>query len=173
MRMTVKTKDFYVKKYNMQKHIEGGYFSQVYCSEQKVAIDECGEEMRPTMTSIYFLLDGENEFSAFHQLQSDEIWHHYDGCDVKIHILDDNGALITKRLGKEHEDANPQVMVPAKHWFAAEVTTDDFSFVGCTVTPGFIYKDFELADRVGLIGLYPQHQKLIERLTRENSLKKL
>ena len=165
--MTVKTKDFYVKKYNMQKHIEGGYFSQVYCSETTVSIDEHGEEMRPTMTSIYFLIDGTKGFSAFHRLQSDEIWHHYDGCDVKIYIIDDNGELIIQRLGKEHEDANLQVIVPAKHWFAAEVTIDDFSFVGCTVTPGFIYKDFELADRAGLIELYPQHQKIIARLTRD------
>jgi uncharacterized protein len=34
------------------------------------------------------------------------------------------------------------------------------------VAPGFDFEDFELGRRSDLIGLYPQHRRLIERLTR-------
>jgi len=38
--------------------------------------------------------------------------------------------------------------------------------VGCTVSPGFDYRNFELAARKELMKRYPRHQMLIRRLTR-------
>jgi len=42
----------------------------------------------------------------------------------------------------------------------------EYSFVGCTVAPGFDFQDFELAERRELVGWYPEYAPIIERLTR-------
>jgi predicted cupin superfamily sugar epimerase len=58
-------------------------------------------------------------------------------------------------------------VVPAGTWFGATVAADDgYALVGCTTAPAFDVADFELADRAVLTDTYPQHQALIERLTR-------
>jgi uncharacterized protein len=36
---------------------------------------------------------------------------------------------------------------------------------GCTVSPGFDFNDFDLANKTDLLNAYPSHEKLIERLT--------
>ncbi|MFH1146816.1 MAG: cupin domain-containing protein, partial [Pseudomonadota bacterium] len=52
-------------------------------------------------------------------------------------------------------------------WFGATVDEpDSYSLVGCTVAPGFDFRDFELAERAELLELYPQYEGLIERLTK-------
>jgi hypothetical protein len=38
--------------------------------------------------------------------------------------------------------------------------------VGCTVAPGFDFRDFELGRRDDLLAEYPAHDALIRRLTR-------
>jgi predicted cupin superfamily sugar epimerase len=61
----------------------------------------------------------------------------------------------------------PQLTVPAGCWFASSVKNeDDYSFVGCTVAPGFDFDDFELATFQALAEEYPQHQEVIRSLTR-------
>ena len=45
-------------------------------------------------------------------------------------------------------------------------TNGDYSFVGCTVAPGFDFADFELAHGAILQTEYPDHSALIERLCR-------
>jgi predicted cupin superfamily sugar epimerase len=58
-----------------------------------------------------------------------------------------------------------QEMVPAGCWFAsAPVTEDGFSFVGCTVAPGFDFADFVLAGKENLLNEYPQHAAWINKL---------
>ena len=44
---------------------------------------------------------------------------------------------------------------------------DGFSLVGCMVSPAFEYKDFELFKRNDLLKLYPEHQAIINKLTRD------
>jgi len=59
-------------------------------------------------------------------------------------------------------------VVPAGCWFASEPAQNAaFSFVGCTVAPGFDFADFELAKATELIKIYPQHQDIIKRLCRQ------
>ena len=60
----------------------------------------------------------------------------------------------------------PQFVVPGGYWFAAEVLNkDDYSLVGCTVSPGFSFEDFELKSRKELISLFPDKKELISKLT--------
>jgi predicted cupin superfamily sugar epimerase len=61
----------------------------------------------------------------------------------------------------------PQLAVTAGCWFASSVKNDnDYSFVGCTVAPGFDFADFEMAERTSLTQTYPQHAQIIKTLTR-------
>jgi predicted cupin superfamily sugar epimerase len=60
-----------------------------------------------------------------------------------------------------------QAVVPANTWFASRPAAgSSYALVGCTVAPGFDFQDFEMADRETLRASFPQHDKLIEELTR-------
>lgn len=61
----------------------------------------------------------------------------------------------------------PQQVVPSGSWFASAVIPGrSYALVGCTVAPGFDFRDIELADRASLTSRYPEHATLIGRLTR-------
>lgn len=154
-----------IKKLKLKKHPEGGYYSETYRSQISIKKNHLPEKFgsdRNIKTSIYFLLNG-NSFSAFHRLKADEVWHFYSGVPLNIYIIQKSGKLKKIILGKNHLY---QVVIKAEQWFAAEVTEPKFySLVGCTVSPGFDYRDFEMGEEEKLIKLYPSHKKLIERLT--------
>jgi predicted cupin superfamily sugar epimerase len=156
--------------YSLLPHPEGGYYRQTYKSSmsidgQYVSKDFAGE--RAVSTAIYFLLN-ESNFSAFHRIKSDELWHFYAGDVLNIYVIDKNGNLETIKLGKNYLNGEAfQAVVPAGAWFAsAPEKNDSYSFVGCTVAPGFDFQDFELAERNHLIDLFPQHKNLITSFTR-------
>lgn len=158
---------------NLQPHPEGGYYARVFQSTDIVKLEngnKYNNETRNAGTAIYYLLIGlNNDFSAWHQLKSDELWHHYKGGPINIYMIDKKGNLTIKKLGDLTEQSDSKFLVPIKAgtWFAAEPTDkDSYSLVGCTVCPGFEFKDFKLADREQLINEYPQHKTIIEKFTR-------
>ena len=114
--------------------------------------------MRSTVTLIYYLLDGRGHFSAFHRLKSDEIWHFYKGSPVTIYVIDNEGNLTYIRLGNDISHGEQcHVVIRAGLWFGARVDdSTSFALIGCTVTPGFDYKDFELGTRSKLIADVPK-----------------
>ena len=159
-----------IKKYNLLPHPEGGWFKETYKSEEKISDTGLPDRFsgeRAFSTAIYFLLEKRN-FSAFHRIKSDECWHFYAGGCLLVYIIHHNGKLQVVRLGNNPErDEVFQFVVPANCWFASIPDTDvDFSFVGCTVAPGFDFNDFELAEQERLIKEYPQHSDIIKKLTR-------
>ncbi len=103
-------------------------------------------------TAIYFLLE-EKEFSAFHRIQSDELWHFYAGAGLHIYVLHPDGRGEVLKLGDDLANGYSfQQMVPAGCWFASKpASNNSFCFVGCTVAPGFDFTDFELAEKEVLI----------------------
>ncbi len=157
--------------FNLQPHQEGGYFAQIFQSNHLVKStnkNRYDDENRSAGTSIYYLLKG-SDFSAWHRIKSDEIWHHYRGSTIKIHVIDKKGNLITQLLGDpiKHREAVFQIIITADHWFSAElIDKTSYCLVGCTVNPGFEFKDFELADRTLLSKQFPQHELMITQLTR-------
>jgi hypothetical protein len=122
---------------------------------------------RAISTAIYFLLEGEN-FSAFHRLRSDELWHFYIGEPLVVHVIDANGAYSEISLGNNPEAGEVlQAVVKAGCWFASRVRDEkSFALVGCTVSPGFDFDDFDMAKPEAMAQRYPQHQDVIERFTR-------
>lgn len=155
---------------------EGGFYRETYRSKfstthtsrknkNKVSLDNT----RSTVTLIYYLLDGRGHFSAFHRLNSDEIWHFYRGSPVTIYVIDNKGNLTQIRLGNDISPGEQcHVVIRAGLWFGARVDdSTSFALIGCTVTPGFDYKDFELGTRSKLIRMFPKHEATILSLTYE------
>jgi len=157
----------YIKKLHLKRHPEGGYYREIYRSGEIILPEHLPDRYKTSRnfsTSIYFLLDGK-QFSAFHLLQSDELWHFYDGSDLLIYIINKDGNLFKKKLGKS-EDAKFQITIEKHSWFAAEVEDkNSFALFGCTVSPGFEFEDFELGKRKLLIKKYPRHKTIIQRFT--------
>ncbi len=153
-----------VSQFSLLPHPEGGFYRETYRSEL-AAVPPNGSAERNYSTAIYFLLT-EGNFSAFHRIKSDEVWHHYTGASIVVHIIDQDGNYRQIKLGKAFELGEvPQAVVKAGEWFASEAI-GEFGLVGCTVSPGFDFADFVLAERAVLISQFPQHKKIIERLTR-------
>lgn len=151
-------------------HPEGGYFKETYRSEGSInqnALNGSFSGNRSYCTGIYFLLTSDT-FSALHRIKQDEMWHFYDGGTLLVHVITPEGEYYTITLGKDFENGEvPQAVVPAGCWFGASVKDDnDFSFVGCTVAPGFDFEDFELAKEQEISQQFPQHSTLIKTLTR-------
>ena len=147
----MKTAQDWIKALRLAKHPEGGYYRETYRSTATI-----GD--RAVSTAIYFLLPA-GEVSALHRIKSDELWHFYGGNSLTIHSI--AGRYSTIELSAD----NPQAVVPAGNWFGATVETG-YALVGCTVAPGFDFRDFEIADRTALLAAYPQHRQVIERLTK-------
>jgi uncharacterized protein len=165
-----KTARYWIERLQLEAHPEGGYFRQTYRSDLVIAREALPAGFtgaRSASTAIYFLLEGKN-FSAFHRLRSDEVWHFYVGSPLVVDVIAPPGAHSAILLGNDLEAGQvPQSVVPAGCWFASHVADwKSFAVVGCTVAPGFDFEDFEMWKRAELVARYPQHRDVIERLTR-------
>ena len=150
-----------VDELGLEPHPEGGYYKETYRSEMSIIPDGSGKSPRNVSTSIYYLLP-KGEFSSFHRIRSDELWHHYSGGTACIHILQEGKPYRKVLLGKSLSNGESfQAIIPAGAGFATEVINGDFLLAGCTVAPGFDFNDFQLADRDNLIKDFPSHRKLI------------
>ena len=165
--MRLNNPDNWIKHLGLIKHPEGGYFKEVYRSQETIAKADlpprfAGE--RVFSTSIFYLLK-QGDFSKFHKIKSDETWHFYDGSPLELLIINLEGKLKKVKIGLDPESGLiPQFTVFTGHWFAAQ-SLGEYSLLGCTVSPGFDFTDFELADRKILIAAFPQHKKVIEQFT--------
>lgn len=171
--MEIKNAAYWIHRLQLQEHPEGGYYAEVYRSEESISKDGLPDRFegpRSMGTSIYFLLHGDT-FSAFHRIKSDEGWHFYTGNHpVHLYVIAPDGTLTEHILGSDFEARQKfQAVVPAGHWFAARAgyAQEDYALVGCTVSPGFDFQDFEMAEREELLKQFPQHEVLIKRFTRE------
>ncbi|WP_394828836.1 cupin domain-containing protein [Pendulispora albinea] len=163
------TADYWMHHLQLAPHPEGGAFRQTYVAPltlRREALPATFSGDRAAATHIYFLLRN-GDYSAFHRLAADEIWHFYSGDNVLIHEIREDGALHTHRLGAAPEaGADFHAVVTAGSWFGAEVAPGGaYALVGCTMAPGFDFADFELAHRGSLARRFPEHLELIARLT--------
>lgn len=164
--MTNNKADTWIKKLDLEPHPEGGYYKETYRSDVSSSFDGF-DGFRNASTAIYFMLMKGN-FSAYHRIRSDEMWHFYDGDPVSIFVLDKEGMLKEIKLGLDTERGEfPQALIEAGSWFASTVVAGgDYSLVGCTVSPGFDFQDFEIANREELLNSFPQHRNSIFDFTR-------
>jgi predicted cupin superfamily sugar epimerase len=149
---------------------EGGWYRETYRSEEfipKKGLPERFPSKRCYSTSIYYLLKSE-EFSAFHRIKQDEVWHFYEGSNLTLHIIDQSGKYQAVIMGRDIDQGEYfQYTINKGDLFAATVNEKNrFSLVGCTVAPGFEFEDFEAPIRNKLLQLYPAHKQTIINLTR-------
>lgn len=164
------TADFLIQHLQLNQHIEGGWYSEIYRSE--LTFDK--EQLPPTFgsernacTHIYFLLEKKG-FSAFHRIKSDELWHFYAGDPLIIYEIDEEGKMKEHLLGKSIEKKELLFcVIKGGNWFGSRVAEGgEYSLAGCTVAPGFDFRDFELAEKDVLLKTYPQYATLIKAMTR-------
>lgn len=150
-----------VQQLNLVPHPEGGYYSEVYRSEENIP----GKD-RQLMTSIYFLLTSDN-VSNFHRIKSDELWFHHKGSPITVHTLDEeNGHQKIKVGSNMNEGEVPQALVKKEVIFGSSVDEENgYALVSCVVAPGFDFADFELFNRSELLTQFPEHNEIITRLT--------
>lgn len=166
--MNTLTKEELINELSLKPHPEGGFFKEIYRSQEVIpqsALSEKYNGDRNCCTAIYFMLTADT-FSAFHRINQDEIWHFYQGSVIDLHLISPEGEHDLIRVGSNILNGEvPQYVVPAGYWFAAKVN-EGFALVGCTVSPGFDFDDFELAKREELADRFPQHKDLITAFTR-------
>jgi len=161
----------WVEKLQLLPHPEGGFYKENYRSTETLehgCIPERFTGSRSMSTAIYFLITAGN-FSAFHRIKSDECWHFYSGSCLLVYVIFPNGNLEIIRLGSNIKNGEVfQYVVPANCWFAScPAPESQYSFVGCTVAPGFDFNDFEMADSEYLAKEYPLHKEIIHSLCKK------
>ena len=157
-----------VELYNLEPHPEGGFYKETYRAGKFIPASNLPKHGgdRSYSTGIYFLLT-KGMFSSLHRLKSDEMWHFYLGGSLKVVQISPNGDVEEIILGQDVKSGQKvQHVVPAGYWFGAYPNDgSEYSFVGCTVAPGFDFGDFEMGNRGDLVKKFPGAKVIIEKLT--------
>ena len=156
-----------IEQLELEAHPEGGFYRRTFESKLFMADSE-GREVRIASAIYYYLAS--DDFSAWHRLDTDEMFHFYSGTSLTLHMINSEGKLSHISLGDPCSDAAyiAQFVVPRDNWFALEVDAENsYSLVGCTNFPEFQLDKFEIAKRRELAEQFPDHKCIIERLTRE------
>src|ERR1051325_604376 len=119
----------------MKPHPEGGHYVETF---------RAPGEGRSSGTAIYFLLKA-GQRSHWHRVDADEIWHHYAGAPLELSMSDDGKSVRHLRLGTHFRGGQPPQGGGAPPVLAARPSARAWTLVGCTVSPGFEFKGFELA----------------------------
>ncbi len=148
---------------------EGGFYVETHRACERIersGLPARYDGPRCFSTAILYLLTAES-CSRLHRVSSDEIFHFYLGGPVSMLQLPPDGAGRLVTLGSDILNGQqPQVVVQAGTWQGAFVREGaDFALIGCTVSPGFEFADYQRADRDELIRIYPDIAELIIRLT--------
>ncbi len=155
----------WIRELDLLPHPEGGFFRETFRAES-LPFELPGRGARSASTAIYFLLR-HPDFSAFHRVRSDEVWHHYAGAPLSLHTLDPERGHETFRLGPHVEQGErPQLVVRAGVYQAARLAGPGYALCGCTVAPGFDFADFEMPPSEALTELFPSASVMVRALTR-------
>ena len=104
---------------NVFKDVKGLHKNIIQVLNKLIADDYKRIELFSTLDENPYLLENEN-FSAFHRIKSDELWHHYLGESLLISVIHLNGEFEQIKLGKNLAEGEVlQAVVPAGAWFAA------------------------------------------------------
>ena len=130
------TADEIIAELQLTPHPEGGWYRQTWVAKNAG---------RASGTCIYFLLRG-GETSHWHRVDATEIWLYHAGAPLVLSMSpDDTGPAQDHLLSPDLTKGQPQLIVPEGHWQAAR-STGDYTLVSCTVSPGFQFDGFVLAE---------------------------
>jgi predicted cupin superfamily sugar epimerase len=130
--------DTLIAALGLQPHPEGGHYRETYRAAPAAG------QTRGATTAIFFLLR-RGERSHWHRVDAVEIWHWYAGAPLCLEIAELGTPRRVITLGADFAvGQTPQGIVPAHVWQAAR-SLGDWTLVGCTVSPAFEFRGFELA----------------------------
>ena len=100
-------------------------------------------------------------------LKSDEIFHHYLGDAVEMLQLFEDGRSARVVIGKDLEAGErPQCVVRRGVWQGSRlVDAEGWALLGCTVSPGFEFVDYQGATAEELVARWPGEAERIRGLT--------
>lgn len=153
-----------VARLALQPHPEGGFYREVFRSQLDVQPAD-SRPARSALTTIDFLLV-RGQFSAWHRVASDEVWHLLEGGPLRLWLMPPSlDAVHEVELAPVGETAAPRHVAPA-HWWQAAEPLGELALVGATVGPGFDFADFaflraDAAARTALERLAPQALRLV------------
>lgn len=160
---------YWISHLSLQPHPEGGFYRETYRAAESIhqgCLPERFTGARSFCTAIFYLLQA-GDFSGFHRIRSDEVWHFYCGDPLELHVV--QGAeyrLVTLGL-RVDLGQSPQYVVPQGAWFASRpVAGGAYSLLGCTVSPGFDFADFEMGRAEDVFRECPQHLSSLAELCR-------
>ena len=141
----------------LKPHPEGGHYAEIYRSPHRVMPAD-GRPARAALTTIDFLIAA-GQFSAWHRVRSDEVWHLLEGDGLRLWLAPPDLSRF------EAVDLRPGALrrhvVPAHWWQAAEPLTQ-LAYVGATVGPGFDFADFAFGrDHAALCAALPAELKCL------------
>jgi len=153
---------------------EGGWFRQTWRADESLPgavlparYVDGREAGRAAGTAIFYLLEP-GTFSEMHRLASDEVFHFYLGDPVEMLQLFPDGTGRTLLLGSDLAAGQlVQTVVPKGVWQGSRLLPGgSVALLGCTVSPGFEYVDYESGDRAALAEKWPAWAEKIAVLTR-------
>jgi uncharacterized protein len=150
---------------------EGGWYVRTYEASEMVAAaafaDGRYESARRTGTAIYYLLETKT-FSEMHRLKSDEVFHFYAGDAGEMLQLREGASGVVVVIGGDLvRGERPQVVVERGVWQGSRlVEGGKWALLGCTVSPGFEFEDYEMGGRKELSERWPEFVTEISALTR-------
>src|ERR1700733_2012061 len=150
--------------------IEGGFFRETYRSHWRVTAEYLPDGTngsRSIGTAIYYMITPET-FSTLHRLPGTEVFHFYLGDPAVMLQLLPDGTSRTVTLGSDlMQGHQPQVVVRGHVWQGCRLAPDGkWALMGTTMSPGFDYADYEIADREALCAQYAEAVQLIRQYTK-------
>nr|WP_320051231.1 cupin domain-containing protein [uncultured Desulfuromonas sp.] len=129
-----------IDRLNLIPHPEGGFYREVYRSEQ-IVTSSATTTQRSALTHIYFLLV-RGQVSRFHRVLHDEVWNYYEGAPLRL-VRWRDATIEEQCIGP---DAAEYCTTIVGGDFQGAESCGDYTLVGCSVAPGFEFADFSFAD---------------------------
>ncbi len=155
---------------NLSGHVEGGYYRRTYQADHRELVRTSGSD-RYLMTSIYYMLTRQSPIGHFHRNKSDIMHYYHLGNPIRYTLIYPDGKLETIIMGSDVTQGQVlQLIVKGGIWKASELLNGeyDYGLISEAVSPGFDFADMTLGEREKLVKEFPQHQNLLERLTKTN-----
>ena len=131
-----------IRTLDLEPHPEGGHYKRVYESTKQVEVNGV---LRPSLTSIQFLLTGSNP-SRWHRVDAVEVWDWQEGSAIELLMYDPKECTLSHaQLDTSARGGQLVQVVPAGIWQSAR-SHGEFSLANCSVSPGFVWSGLELLD---------------------------
>ncbi|KAI0394613.1 RmlC-like cupin domain-containing protein [Xylariaceae sp. FL0594] len=146
-----------IEALNLAPHPEKGYYIETFrdpatiTTPSATANDHTDNKPveRAQSTCIYYLLEGESGPSHWHRVRDAvEVWHYYAGSPLRLSLSLNDGKSGVRDvvLGPDVlSGQRPQVVVQRDEWQHAQ-SLGDWTLVGCSVAPAFVFDSFEMAE---------------------------